>query len=46
MITAYREPDRARGKELMTKLIESVSQGVPAAMTELRRLGRTLKQRA
>jgi len=46
MITAYREPDRPRGKELMTKLIESVSEGVPAALTELRRLGRTLKQRA
>ncbi len=44
MITAYREPDRPRGKELMTKLIESVSQGVPAALTELRRLGRTLQR--
>jgi transposase len=31
----------------MTKIIESVSAGVPAAaLTELRRLGRTLKQRA
>jgi transposase len=46
MIGAYREPDRSRGKELMTALIESVSDGVPAALTELRRLGRTLKQRA
>ena len=46
MVTAYREPDRPRGKELMTSLIESVSEGVPAALTELRRLGRTLKQRA
>jgi transposase len=46
MITAYREPDKARGKELMTALIASVSDGVPAALTELRRLGRTLKQRA
>jgi len=46
MITAYREPDRPRGRELMRKLIESVSDGVPAALTELRRLGRTLKQRA
>ena len=36
----------ARGKELMTALIEAVSDGVPTALTELRRLGRTLKQRA
>ena len=46
MITAYREPDPTRGRELMRKLIESVSAGVPAALTELHRLGRTLKQRA
>jgi len=46
MITAYREPDRPRGRALMQRLIESVSHGVPAALTELRRLGRTLKQRA
>ena len=30
----------------MTKIIEAVSSGVPAALTELRRLGRTMKQRA
>jgi hypothetical protein len=30
----------------MSTLIESVSDGVPAALTELRKLGRTLKQRA
>ncbi len=30
MITAYREPDRTRGRELMTKLIDSVSNGVQA----------------
>src|SRR4051794_35499559 len=29
MIAAYREPDRAKGRELMVKLIESVSRGVP-----------------
>ena len=46
MIGAYREPDRTRGRELMQAVIESVSAGVPAALTELRRLGRTLKQRA
>jgi transposase len=46
MIAAYREPDRAKGAELMTKLIESVSQGVPAALSEVTNLGRTLKKRA
>ena len=46
MIGAYREPDKTRGKELMTALIASVSDGVPAALVEVRRLGQTLKQRA
>ncbi len=46
MITAYREPDRARARELMSRLIESVSHSVPTTLTELHRLGRTLKQRA
>ena len=46
MITAYRETDKARGKQLMCQLIESLSHGVPAALSELRKLGRTLKRRA
>jgi len=46
MIAAYRQPDRARGRELMQALVESVSAGVPAALTELVTLGRTLKKRA
>ena len=46
MISAYREPDRTQGRQLMTALIESVSHGVPAALTELITLGRTLKKRA
>ena len=46
MIGAYREPDRSRGKQLMTALIDSVSHGAPAALTELRTLGRTLPKRA
>ncbi|GAB2496047.1 ISL3 family transposase [Streptosporangium sandarakinum] len=45
MIAAYREPDRKLGKELMEKLIDSLSAGVPAALTELVTLGRTLKKR-
>jgi Transposase len=46
MITAYREPDRARGRQLMQRLIESVSHGVPAALHEVITLGRTLNKRA
>jgi transposase len=46
MITAYREPDRTRGRVLMSKLISSVSHGVPKALIEVVTLGRTLKKRA
>jgi transposase len=46
MIGAYREPDRAKGQQLMKRLIESLSHGVPAALTELITLGRTLTKRA
>jgi transposase len=46
MIAAYREPDRAKGRELMAKLIASVSQDVPRALCEILTLGRTLKKRA
>jgi transposase len=46
MIAAYREPDRKNGRALMTSLIESVSHDVPAALTEIITLGRTLKKRA
>ncbi len=46
MITAYRERDRTLGRDLMQRLIESLSHGVPPALTELVTLGRTLKQRA
>jgi transposase len=46
MIAAYREPDRKKGRELMVKLIDSLSAGVPKALEELTRLGRTLKHRA
>ncbi|MGZ5405665.1 MAG: ISL3 family transposase [Nocardioides sp.] len=46
MIAAYRQPDRARGRDLMQRLIESVSHGVPAALSEVITLGRTLKKRA
>jgi transposase len=46
MIDAYREPDRTKGRKLMNKLIESLSHGVPDALTELITLGRTMKKRA
>ncbi len=46
MISAYREPDRARGQQLMHSLIDSLRRGVPAALTELITLGRTLNKRA
>ena len=46
MIAAYREPDRTVGKRLMQALIASTSRGVPAALTEIVTLGRTLIKRA
>jgi len=46
MIAAYRHEDRRRGRELMVSLIESVSTGVPKALVEVTKLGRTLKKRA
>ena len=45
MIAAYREPDRAKGRKLMVELIESISSGVPTALSEITALGRTLKKR-
>lgn len=46
MIAGYREKDQAQGKKLMQAVIDSVSAGVPAVLTELATLGRTLKRRA
>lgn len=46
IVAAYREPDKNKAKEMMRAVIDAVSSGVPAALTEIRRLGRTLKQRA
>ena len=46
MITAYRDPDRTRGRDTMRQLIESLAREVPAALTEVRKLGRTLNRRA
>lgn len=41
-----REPDKTKGKTMMRAVIDSITSGVPAALTEIRKLGRTLKQRA
>ena len=46
MISAYRDPDRRKGRAVMSKLIESLSTGVPHPLTEIITLGRTLKKRA
>ena len=46
MITAYRQPDRNKGRELMARLIDALSHGVPAELTEVITLGRTLHRRA
>jgi len=46
MIAAYREPDRTKGRHLMTRLIASISYNVPAALSEVVTLGRTLTKRA
>ena len=46
MIGAYRHSDPAAGRELMVKLIESLSAGVPRPLVEIARLGRTLSKRA
>ena len=46
MIAAYRHEDRRCGRQLMTALIDSVSTGVPPALVEVAKLGRTLKKRA
>ncbi|MEV6592370.1 transposase [Streptomyces acidicola] len=46
MIAAYRHPDPAGGRELMVKLIESLSAGVPRPLVEIAKLGRTLNKQA
>lgn len=46
IVAAYRDQDRHRGKRELATVIDSLGRGVPAALTELRRLGRTLARRA
>ena len=46
MVAAYRDADRTSRKTKMQTLTDTLSAGVPAALVEVRTLGRTLKQRA
>lgn len=46
MLAAYREPDRARAKTMMNRLIAALHRKVPDALPELAKLGRTLHRRA
>jgi transposase len=45
IIAAYSQPDRRRGKTMMTAIIDSLRGAVPAALEELAQLGRTLWRR-
>lgn len=42
IIAAYSHPDRRHGKTMMAAIIASLRSGVPAILTELAQLGRTL----
>jgi transposase len=46
MVAAYRHPDRTVGRTAMRALIDSLAAKIPACLVEVRRLGRTLNQRA
>lgn len=46
IVAAYREPDKNKAKEMMQAVITAITTGVPAALVEIRKLGRTMKQRA
>ncbi len=46
IVAAYRHPDRNAAKATLSKIVDTISRGVPATLTELVTLGRTLKRRA
>lgn len=46
IVAAYREPDKKKAKQMMHAAIDAITTGVPAALVEIRRLGRTMRQRA
>ena len=45
VIAAYADANRRRGKQAMTRLINSIRRGVPAGLEEIAQLGRTLWRR-
>jgi transposase len=45
IIDAYADPNRRRGKQAMSALIDSIRRGVPAGLEEIAQLGRTLWRR-
>ena len=45
MVVAHREPDKQHGRQLMQAVIDSVAASGPAALVEVRKLGRTLSRR-
>src|SRR5690606_9443811 len=46
MLEAYRNPDRAAAKQQLAAVIKDLAGDVPASLTEVITLGRTLKRRA
>lgn len=46
IVAAYREADKKKAKQAMQAVIAAITTGVPAALVEIRKLGRTMKQRA
>ncbi|AOG27549.1 ISL3 family transposase [Cutibacterium avidum] len=45
LVSAYRSKDATAGKASLARIIESLAHGVPKALPELARLGRTLNKR-
>jgi len=46
IVAAYREPVKKKARQAMQAVIATITTGVPAALVEIRKLGRTMKQRA
>ena len=46
MVAAYRHKNPAEGRKMLAGLIDSLSSGVPPALVELAKLGRTLHERS
>lgn len=44
IVAAYREPDKKNAKQMMQSVITAITSGVPAALAEIRKLGRTMRQ--